>query len=80
MIVYQENMDYEKHLKITFVTSVLANNKPNPTNMNAPRRLDCIYLQATYSAQEGHKILHLQTNSVRSNKIYDYQSSTQYCQ
>ena len=64
IIVCQENVDYEKYLKITFVTYGLANNKPKPTNMNAPRLLYCIYLQAKDSAQGGHEILHLQTNSV----------------
>ena len=64
MIIYQENVDYEKHLKIYFVTDVLANNKPKTTNMNAPRLFECIYLQATYIAQGGHELLHLQTNSV----------------
>ena len=57
-------MDYEKHLKIPFGTYVLANNKPKSTNTNSPRRLDCIYLQAKDIAQGGHKILHLQNNSV----------------
>ena len=64
VIVFQENVDYEKHLKITFGTYVLANNEPKTTNMNAPRCLDCIYLQATDSAQGVHNLLHLQTNSV----------------
>ena len=64
MIVCQENVDYEKHLKNTFGTYVLANNKPKPTNKNGPRRLYCIYLQATDSAQGGHELLHLQNNSV----------------
>ena len=64
MIVCQENMDYKNHLKINFGTYVLANNEPNPTNTNATRRLDCIYRRVTYSAQGGHGLLHLQTNSV----------------
>ena len=64
MIIYQKNVDYEKHLKITFVTYVLDNNKPKPTNMNAPILLDCIDLRAKDSAQGGHELLHLQNNSV----------------
>ena len=64
MIVCQENVDYEKHLKITFGTHVLANNEPKPTNTNASRRLDCIYLRSTDSAQGDHDLLHLQTNSI----------------
>ena len=57
-------MDYERHLKISFGTYVLSNNDKKITNTNAPRRLDCIYLRATYSSQGGHELLHLQTNSV----------------
>ena len=60
--------EYEKHLKIPFDPYVLANNKPKPINTNTPRRLEWIYLRATYSAQEGHDILHLQTNSVVTKK------------
>ena len=59
MIVYQENLDYEKHLKIPFGTYVLANNEPNPTNMNAPMCLYFIYLWAEDSTQGGHEHLHL---------------------
>ena len=64
MIVCQENVDYGNHIKIPFGTYVLANNKPKSTNTNSPRRLDCIYLQAKDITQGGHKILHLQNNSV----------------
>ena len=52
-------MDYEKHLKIPFGTYVLANNEPNPTNMNAPMCLYFIYLWAEDSTQGGHEHLHL---------------------
>ena len=52
------------HLKIPFGTYVLANNKPKPTNKNAPRFLYWINTQATDSAQWGHELLHLQTKSI----------------
>ena len=64
MIIYQEYLDYEKHIKIPFVTYVLANNKLKTTNMNAPGLFECIYLRAKDIAQGGHELLHLQTNSV----------------
>ena len=64
MIVFQENVDYEKQLKTPFVTYVFSNNEPKPTNTNSPRHLDCIYLRATDSSQGVHEFLHLQTNSV----------------
>ena len=50
MIVCQENVDYENHLKIPFGAYVLANNEPKPTKTNAPRHLDCVYLRAIDSA------------------------------
>ena len=62
MIICQENLDYEKHLRIPFGDYVLSKNEPNPTNKNKPRRLDCIYLQAKDRAQGCHDILRLQTN------------------
>ena len=64
MTVCQENVDYEKHLKIPFLNYLLANNEPKPTNTNGPRLLDCIYMQATDIAQGGHDLLNFQTNSV----------------
>ena len=64
MIVCQENMDCENHLKIPFGKYVLANNKPKITSKNSPRLLYCMYLQAIDSAQGGHELLHLQTNSI----------------
>ena len=63
MIVFQENVDYEKHLKIPFGTYVMANKEQKPTNTDASRRLNLIYLQDTDSSQGDHEILHLQTNS-----------------
>ena len=64
MIVCQENVDYEKHIKITFGTYALANNEPKLMKTNAPRRLECIYLWAIDRARGGHEILHLRTNSI----------------
>ena len=59
-----ENVDYENNLKNNFGTYVLDNKKPKPTNKNVQRRLDCIYLQATDSAQGFHELLHLHNKSV----------------
>ena len=64
MIIFQENVDYENHLKMLFGTYVLANNEPKPTNTNAPRCLDCIYLRDKYITQGGHELLHLNPNPV----------------
>jgi hypothetical protein len=64
MILHQENIDYERHCEYRIGEYVLAHDEPARTNTNAPRALDCIYLCATESIQEGHELLHLQMNSV----------------
>ena len=64
IIICQENVDNVKHLKILLGTYVLDDNKTNPTYKNVPRRLDCIYLQATDRYQVGQELLHFQTNPV----------------
>ena len=69
MIVFQENLDCEKHLRIPFITYVLANNEPKPMITNRTRRLYCIYLQATDSAQGVHELLQLQNNSVITRNL-----------
>jgi hypothetical protein len=64
MIMHQENLDYERHCKHHIGEYVQAHDEPIHTNTNAPRSLDCIYLRPMDSAQGGHELLHLQTNSV----------------
>ena len=64
MILHQENLDFAKHCQFTFGEYVQAHDEPNPTNTNAPRSLDCIYLRPTGNRQGGHELLHLQTNRV----------------
>jgi hypothetical protein len=64
MILHQENIDYERHCEYRIGEYVLAHDEPARTNTNAPRALDCIYLCALKSMQEGHELLHLRMNSV----------------
>jgi hypothetical protein len=64
MILHQENIDYERHCEYRIGEYVLAHDEPKRTDTNAPRALDCIYLRALDGIQEGHELLHLQTNSV----------------
>jgi hypothetical protein len=44
MILHQQNLDYDKHCQYAFGTYVQAHDEPDPSNTNAPRTLDCIYL------------------------------------
>jgi hypothetical protein len=64
MILHQENIDYDRHCEYRFGEYVLAHDEPKRTNTNAPRALDCMYLRALGSIQEGHELLHLPTNAV----------------
>jgi hypothetical protein len=64
MILHQDNLDYDCHCKYILGEYVQAHDKPSPSNTNAARLLDCIYLRPTDNAQGGHELLHLQTNQV----------------
>jgi hypothetical protein len=64
MILHQKNLDYMKPCKYTFSLYIQGHNKPAPSNTNAARTLDCIYLQNRDSHQGGHELLHLPTNHV----------------
>jgi hypothetical protein len=64
MILHQENIDYDRHCNFVFGKYIQAHDEPDPSNTNAPRLLDYIYLRATNNAQGGHELLHLQTKNV----------------
>ena len=64
MILHRQNLDYNKHCTYAFGSYVQVNNDPDPTNTNAPRTLDCIYLRSTGQQQGGHDCLHLPTNRI----------------
>jgi hypothetical protein len=64
-ILTGQAIDFKKHLAIPFGSYVQANNKNDPSNTNAPRTLDCIYLGLVMdNRQGGHKLLHLGTGKV----------------
>ena len=64
MILHQRNLDYDKHCQYSFGTYVQAHDEPDPSNTNAPRTLDGIYLCYNDNEQGGHDVLHLQTNRI----------------
>jgi hypothetical protein len=64
-ILTGQAIDFKKHLAIPFGSYVQANNENDPSNTNAPRTLDCIYLGPVMdNRQGGHKLLHLGTGKV----------------
>ena len=52
-------LDYKKHCQIAFGASVQACNQNDPTNTNAPRMIDAIYLRPLQNAQGGHELMDL---------------------
>jgi hypothetical protein len=64
MILHQRNLDYNRHCQHALGTYVQAHDEPTISNTNAPRCLDCIYMQYSNNAQGGHQLLHLPTNSI----------------
>lgn len=64
MIIHRKQLDYNKHCKYAIGEYVQAHDEPSPSNTNAPRTLDCIYLRYNDNHQGGHQLLHLQTNKI----------------
>jgi len=64
MILTGRSFDYNKHCTIPFGAYVQANNQNHPTNTNAPRTLDCIYLRPTNNKQGGHELMNIATGGV----------------
>ena len=63
-ILSGKSIDYEKELSIPFGAYVQGSNEPKPSNTNAPRTLDCIYLGPVKSKQGGHKLMDISTGKV----------------
>jgi hypothetical protein len=64
VILTQRPLDLQKHCKFPFGPYVQANNEPNPTNTNAPRTIDCIYLRPFPNLQGGHDVMDLRSGRV----------------
>ena len=56
--------DYNKDCQVPFGAYVQANNNVNPTNTNAPRIIDGIYLRPSSSIQGGHEVMNLSSGLV----------------
>jgi len=64
MILLQENIDYNHQCKHALGEYVQAHDDNDHKNTTAACLLDSLYLFPTSSKQEGHELLHLQTNHV----------------
>jgi len=63
-ILSGKSIDYPKELSIPFGTYVQGSNDPKPSNTNAPRTMECIYLGPVRNKQGGHKLMDLSTGKM----------------
>ena len=72
MILKRESIDYNKHCKFKFGSYVQATQDNSPTNTNAPRTIDAIYLRPANNKQEGHIVMNLQTGlAMTRHKLWE---------
>ena len=66
----QRNISYEKDCANPYGAYVQASNDTDPTNTNAPRIVDAVYLRPALNVQGGHKLMHLATGDlIRRRKV-----------
>jgi hypothetical protein len=66
VILGGRNLDYKKHCQVPFGAYVQAYNENDPTNTNAPRTFDAIYLRPLPEDQGGHEVMNLSTGLART--------------
>ena len=72
LIMGGRRLNYRKDLMFPLGTYVQATQRNNPTNTNAPRTIDAIYLKPMANDQGGHHVMNLATGLVISpNKVYE---------
>ena len=64
MIMSGKQLDYKKHCQVPFGAYVLANHETEPTNTNAPRAIDAIYLRPLNNIQGGHELMDLNSGKL----------------
>jgi len=64
VIMTHQDLDYEKHCQVPFGAYVQAYQENNPTNTNAPRTIDAVYLRPMKNKQGGHEVMNLATGRV----------------
>ena len=61
-IVHREALDYDRHCRYPIGQYVQAHDNPNPTNTQAARTIDALYLRP--GNQSGHQVLDISTNQI----------------
>ena len=64
MILSGHQYDYNKHCQVPFGAYVQACHETNPTNTNAPRTIDAIYLCPLNNIQGGHELMDLNSGKL----------------
>ena len=60
----RQSLGWNKHCRYEFGTYVQANQDNIPTNTNAPRTIDAIYLRPCWDQQGGHEVMNLETGEL----------------
>ena len=69
-IMSQRNLYFEKDCAHPYGAYMQVRNDTEPTNTNAPRMLDAIYLPLLDNIQGGHELMHLATGDlIRRRKV-----------
>jgi hypothetical protein len=64
VIITGRNLDFDKHCQVPFGSHVQVNQENDPTNTQAPRTIDAIYLRPMKNRQGGHEVMNLMTGQV----------------
>ena len=78
MIMKRQNFDFEKHCQVPFGAYVQAHQENHPTNTNAPRTIDAIYLRPLHNMQGGHEVMNLATGRAITMSKVTEQPTTQF--
>jgi len=71
-ILNHRDLDYNKHCQVPFGAFVQANQENDPTNTQAPRTIDAIYLRPLSNIQGGHELMNLATGMVITrNRVWE---------
>ena len=68
MILNKENIDFKTQCARCVGDFAQLHEDKTIKNNNAPKTLDCIYLQPSVDHHEGHDLLNLQTNKIKNRK------------
>jgi hypothetical protein len=69
VIMSRTDLDYSKHCQSPFGAYVQANKEHDPTDTNAPKTIEAIYLCPMNNKQWGHKVMNLTPGRVTTASV-----------